>query len=233
MAVSVDTALAGFGPLAGTVTVINTDLTSAGAGQGSQDADDTIIVAAEAVDHANASFDSVADFNGVVVDFGTVARNSAEPPAPVSLWNLASPSGATAGLDVDSVSGSGDTGVVSIALTPSFNLAAGQARVFNATIDTSAAIGSYEAVYTVAVSDENIPGGIALGTVTVTVTATIAPGCAGDVNGDGTTDAADFVVLAGNFGFSVAPGTAGDLNSDGLVDASDFVILAGDFGCAG
>jgi len=55
--------------------------------------------------------------------------------------------------------------------------------------------------------------------------------CAGDVNGDGPTDAADFVILAGNFGSAVPTNTGGDLNGDGLVNAADFVILAGDFGC--
>ena len=59
-----------------------------------------------------------------------------------------------------------------------------------------------------------------------------APGCASDLNSDDLTNAADFTILAGNFGSAVAPSTSGDLNGDGLVDAADFVILAGDFGCA-
>jgi formylglycine-generating enzyme required for sulfatase activity len=57
------------------------------------------------------------------------------------------------------------------------------------------------------------------------------PLCSGDVNGDGGANAADFVILAGNFGASVPQGTGGDLNGDGLVNSADFVILAGDFGC--
>jgi hypothetical protein len=65
------------------------------------------------------------------------------------------------------------------------------------------------------------------------VTTAPVPGeCAGDVNGDGDTNAADFTILAGNFGASVAPNTSGDLNGDGIVNAADFTILAGDFGCA-
>ena len=55
--------------------------------------------------------------------------------------------------------------------------------------------------------------------------------CIGDVNGDGSTNAADFTILAGNFGSNVPPNTGGDLNGDGIVNAADFVILAGDFGC--
>ena len=61
--------------------------------------------------------------------------------------------------------------------------------------------------------------------------ASAAPSCAGDINGDGFTNAADFTILAGNFGSSVPPNTGGDLNGDGVVNAADFVILAGDFGC--
>jgi hypothetical protein len=57
--------------------------------------------------------------------------------------------------------------------------------------------------------------------------------CPGDINGDGDTNAADFVILAGNFGSGVPANTGGDLNGDGLVNAADFVILAGDFGCNG
>ena len=58
------------------------------------------------------------------------------------------------------------------------------------------------------------------------------PVCAGDINGDGSTNAADFTILAGNFGSTVFPFTSGDLSGDGLVNAADFTILAGNFGCS-
>jgi hypothetical protein len=57
------------------------------------------------------------------------------------------------------------------------------------------------------------------------------PRCPADVDGDAYVDAADFVVLASNFGAAVPPGTLGDLNGDGVVNTADFVILAADFGC--
>ena len=60
--------------------------------------------------------------------------------------------------------------------------------------------------------------------------ATPTPACP-DINGDGLTNAADFTILAGNFGAAVPPNTLGDLNGDGLVNAADFTILAGAFGC--
>jgi hypothetical protein len=44
-------------------------------------------------------------------------------------------------------------------------------------------------------------------------------------------NAADFTILAGNFGLGTnATLDQGDLNGDGLVNAQDFVILAGAFG---
>ena len=55
--------------------------------------------------------------------------------------------------------------------------------------------------------------------------------CPGDLSGDGMTDAADFVILAANFGMAVVPYTNGDMNGDGFVDAADFTILATSFGC--
>jgi predicted alpha/beta superfamily hydrolase len=59
-----------------------------------------------------------------------------------------------------------------------------------------------------------------------------APGCAGDVNGDGATDVFDFSDLAAGFG--AGPGATraqGDLTGDGRVDVFDFGVLASDIGC--
>jgi endonuclease/exonuclease/phosphatase family metal-dependent hydrolase len=60
--------------------------------------------------------------------------------------------------------------------------------------------------------------------------------CTGDINGDGVTTAADFTVLAGQFGGGdpdCRTRAQGDLNCDGIVNAADFTILAGNFGCGG
>ena len=57
--------------------------------------------------------------------------------------------------------------------------------------------------------------------------------CAGDIDGDGATSAADFTLLCEHYGTLFGATRAqGDLNGDGAVNSSDFVILAGDFGCA-
>jgi GH15 family glucan-1,4-alpha-glucosidase len=53
-----------------------------------------------------------------------------------------------------------------------------------------------------------------------------------DLNNSGAVNAADFTILAGNFGASGATRAQGDINGDGLVNAADFTILAGVFGLA-
>ena len=55
--------------------------------------------------------------------------------------------------------------------------------------------------------------------------------CTGDLNGDGSTDVADFFVLAGSFGVFPAPFAGGDVDGSGRVDVGDFFLLAGSFGC--
>ena len=45
---------------------------------------------------------------------------------------------------------------------------------------------------------------------------------AGDANGDGIIDLADFQLISDNFLKTVAPGTLGDVNNDGIVNAKDY-----------
>ena len=52
----------------------------------------------------------------------------------------------------------------------------------------------------------------------------------GDIDGDGTVQFPDFVILANNFGKTVPANTLGDLDGDGIVQFPDFVILANNFG---
>jgi len=58
----------------------------------------------------------------------------------------------------------------------------------------------------------------------------VAPGLAGDINGSGTVDFADFLILSTNFGTMVTANMEGDLDGDGSVAFSDFLILSNNFG---
>ena len=55
----------------------------------------------------------------------------------------------------------------------------------------------------------------------------------GDANSDGSVNASDFTILAGNFGTLGNPRFRnGDANGDGAVNAADFTVLAGNFGAS-
>lgn len=142
----------------GSVTVDNTDLTtnSGVAGSGRADGDDTVDVSFVVLDHSNASFTDSADANTLNVDFGAVDINTSESIG-YSLFNLLTASGYVAGLDLDSIVATGDTAVFGSGLTTFMALAGGDFEAFNATFSPTM-IGTFNASYTLGVSDENLSG---------------------------------------------------------------------------
>ena len=54
---------------------------------------------------------------------------------------------------------------------------------------------------------------------------------AGDIDGNGTVEFADFLALSNKFG-TACPDCPEDLNSSGTVDFADFLILSANFGKA-
>ncbi|MGH7131485.1 MAG: GC-type dockerin domain-anchored protein [Phycisphaerales bacterium] len=161
--------------LTGMVTVDNTDLTSAGAGQGSADGDDVVSLQATMLAHANASFAAAGDQNTLTVNFGTVAKNSTTPSQAVTIYNLVSIAGFTAKLDLDSIGGSGSTSVLTTDFAPVLNLNAGSSVSFNASVFTGASEGPYTATYTIVNSDENVPGALVSTSLMLTLNVTIGP----------------------------------------------------------
>lgn len=51
-----------------------------------------------------------------------------------------------------------------------------------------------------------------------------------DIDGNGTVDVADFLILAYNYGNENMTRSEGDLDGDGLVALSDFIVLRDTFG---
>ena len=59
----------------------------------------------------------------------------------------------------------------------------------------------------------------------------IEPLLPGDIDGNGSVDFEDFLIISANFGMMVDPtGTSGDINGNGIVDFSDFLVLSRNFG---
>lgn len=226
------TAAAGF--KTGTVTVDNLDVTTAGgAGRGANDGDDVVTVNLSVLSHANPSFIAGSDANSLVYDFGVVALNSPAPTFSFDLFNLEATAGYTAGLDLDSIVGSGDIGRLATNLDVfqgTTSLAAGAGYGFTAALDTANA-GAFSATYTLNFSDENLPGAASLGSMTLTLSGSVAaaPTENADFNGDGFVDGADFLAWQRGFGGEASLAT-GDANGDGAVDAGDLEIWSAQFG---
>ena len=220
------------GPVSGTLTIDNTDLgTTGGAGRAALDGDDVITLTGMLVGHATASFDDLSETTSTIIDLGSVPQGQPSSSI-VPLYNLADASGFTADLVITGVSPSGNSADLPIVQLPG-SIAGGTSGDINIAVDPDAPLGQLEAVYTIEVSDEPIPGAEAGTPLTLVVRAFVEPyGCIGDITGDLNTDLNDFIVLASNFGGG--PGLTraeGDLNADGFVNLDDFIILASDFGC--
>jgi hypothetical protein len=225
------------GTISGAVMIDNTELTSAGAGLGAADGDDVIAVDADVLAHAQASFSATSDQDTLTVDFGTVAIGSGLHTQPVTVYNLTSVPGYTAGLALDAVAPAGDLGVLHTDIAPFPSLAAGAGATFTATVDPHSAAGTYLATYTLSVSDEDLPGAAVGNSLVLTLTAELVPGVLpGDLNCDGSVNFRDinpFVLsLTSPAGWQAAypgcPRDNADTNGDGSVnfrDINPFVAL--------
>jgi hypothetical protein len=95
--------------------------------------------------------------NTLTFDFGTFGVGGPTQSQLLSLTNLVTTASFTAGLDLDSIVGSGDTAVLSTNLATFSNLAAGTSSFFDVFFDLST-IGSFSANYTLRLSDQNLAG---------------------------------------------------------------------------
>jgi hypothetical protein len=177
--------------------------------------------------HANASFDTAADVNDATIDFGIYAKGSGTQTQGFFIANLNSIPGFTARLDLDSIGGATGTGALTANLAADSNIAPGGSANFSASLNT-ASVGSFSTAYTIANSDENLPGAASGVPLTMTLRAQVA--LAGDANLDNVVDTLDFNALAGHFGLTGAIWQSGDFNRDRVVDTLDFNSLAADFG---
>ncbi|HSV16259.1 MAG TPA: endonuclease, partial [Tepidisphaeraceae bacterium] len=230
MTVGLSASTATPGVKSGSVTIDNTDLTTAGAGTGSGDGNDTVNVTATVLAHATASFTTASVNTGVTIDLGTFEQGSGTHSTPFAIANYASAAGFTAGLDLDSIAGSGDQSALGTNVTIFSALAGGSANAYSATMNTSAT-GSFAATYRLLGSDENLPGATGGQQLTITLSGNVVDRLPGDANFDGTVNVGDLGVLASSYA-SAAPGgwTDGDFNGDGIIDVSDLGILATDYG---
>ncbi|MGA2797086.1 MAG: endonuclease [Thermoguttaceae bacterium] len=157
----------------GTVTVDNLDITTqGGAGKGGNDPDDVVTVTGSVLDHAAPSFNAGTLTSALMLDFGSLQQNSGQHSINFAIFNKLQTLGYTAALDLDSITPSGNTGMLTTSLTPFANLIAGGEADFAAIINT-AAPGDFNASYTLNLSDENLPGAATLAPLTLQLHGTV------------------------------------------------------------
>ncbi|MGB4065538.1 MAG: PEP-CTERM sorting domain-containing protein [Azonexus sp.] len=103
--------------------------------------------------HAAPSFASGSALSSLTLDFGTVTQGASVSPLSFSLFNLADAN--RAGLDLDSVSGSGDTSKMTTSLAAFTDLAQGGSSTYSVWLDTTTT-GSFSARYVLNLSDADI-----------------------------------------------------------------------------
>src|SRR4029079_9665579 len=173
------------------------------------------VISTQALAHAHP------DVNVATIDFGIRGRTLGGASSSFQISNLLG-SGATAGLDLDSITASGDTTALTTSAGTFTNLAAGSNRSFNATIHDTAN-GSFSASYTFNFSDQDLPGATTLAPKTLVLTGIIAT--PGDSDLNDTINFDDYVRTDNGFNNHLTGWANGDFDGNGQVNFDDYVLI--------
>lgn len=216
------------GNFAGAVMIDNTDLTSAGAGDGSADSNDLITLQSAVLSPSNPSLDSTMD-----VDLGTVSStlspDSGVQAIAVAVHNFGF-SSTRALMDIDALSGGSSP--FSIVGGTTTGIGASPSNVTFSFDTAGASSGLHTATFMIDTSDENIPGET-LDMIAVVWEVTVQappPSCDGDANGDLIVDFGDITAVLANWGDTPGPGGPGDADGNGAVDFGDITSVLARWG---
>jgi len=216
----------------GSLVVDNTELTSAGVGQGAADGNDTIDIELQVLEHAEASFEPLVNQDTRTIDFGVVPAECGVDTTVFTVYNVEVVLDFTAALDLDSIDPVGDTGALYTDLAGFSDLSADSGQSFNAFFDVTLGAGNYESSHTLGVSDEDLSGAQPGADLVLTLRGTV-PIFPFDDNADGSADLADFagfaVCLAGPGGVPLSDPCDAcnnhDADGDQDVDLADFAAF--------
>jgi hypothetical protein len=181
-------------------------------------------VSTTVLDHAVGSFASAATTTSLTIDFGTLIRGGAGGSEAFAVFNRPATSGTawTARLDLDGVSSPAPAGVFSTTLAPFANLLSGSSRPYEVSMAT-ALTGTFSSLFTLSLSDEDLPGATAQQLALTARGSVIAP-VSGDTNLDALIDVLDVASIldGGRYNSGRAADWAeGDFNADRIVDMLD------------
>ena len=169
--------------------------------------------------HSNGSFSAESNVDSFHLDLGTVllGEQSGSASWPISIYNLATDAGLTAGLEMLSVPDPNDRFSLAI---PETLLPAGESATLFVTLDTTSP-GEFQATWNLPTLDDSSVPGSTLGTpLTLTVSAMIHGAMAGDFDSNGLLDVGDIDTLSAAIQANSIQDKY-DLNSDGRVDSQD------------
>ena len=179
---------------------------------------------------------SASDNNTRLIDFGDVDLDEATAGTSLSMFNLASTSGAalTADLDLDSITKSDPDDKFSISGSLFSGLAAGQSQPITLNV-VADQLGSYSATFDFNLSDQNVPGATTE-TITLTATVNVVGGLLlGDMDGDGSVNNQDIFAFAlalfNRAAYSmmypaINPDEVGDFTGEGVMNNLDIAGFA-------
>jgi endonuclease I len=229
MTVGLNTSADTAGLKTGVVILDNLDVTAGGgAGRGANDANDGFDVSLAVLNHPVASYSFNVEQREHVIDFGLVPLGSEPKTVAASFTNFdgfGSPEFA-AELDLDSITGVGDTEMFDVDLEPFTGLEQGDFVAFDSLFLPNA-VGQFAANYTLMLSDEDLPGEQ---TQTLTLSLLAEAILSGDYNRDGIVDAADYVVWRRALGENVTAYDGADGDGDGMIDDGDYDVWRANFG---
>jgi hypothetical protein len=173
----------------------------------------TTNVTTTVLDPAGASFASGVTTNALTVDLGTVTAGAAAPSTTFRVYNRASSNGVTltSGLDVDGVNAPAG-GASPMSVTLAFGRVTAGGSVQGTVNLATATPGTYERVFTVQVSDENVPGEGSR-TLALTVRGTVAAAL---------TPLESWAAAYGLTGANAAAGA--DSDGDGFVNLAEYAL---------
>ena len=181
-------------------------------------------VSTTVLDHAVGSFASAATTTSLTIDFGTLIRGGAGGSEAFAVFNRPATSGTawTARLDLDGVSSPAPAGVFSTTLAPFANLLSGSSRPYEVSMAT-ALTGTFSSLFTLSLSDEDLPGATPQ-QLSLTARGSVIAPVAGDTNLDALIDVLDVASIldGGRYNSGRAADWAeGDFNADRIVDMLD------------
>jgi len=176
--------------------------------------------------HATPSFDADAIVDTATIDFGIRGRGLGGATASFSVSNLDEITGFTAALDLDSISAVGDVDQLTTNASTFSNLAAGGSIGFSAAI-TAISNGKLSVTYTLNLSDEDLPGAITRGPLTLVLSGIVAT--PGDSDLNNVIDFDDYAHIDYGFNNNLSGWFNGDFDSNGVVNFDDYALIDASF----